>query len=248
MCGVRGWCKRGAAAAAVLVLAGCGVGNPFPDIPGGGRVPVTVTLIGDSLLVQTVPKLAGAFAWNGVNATIVDHSAGGVGLLDAGARTNIDTLLDAAPAGSIVVYEFSGNCLFSCPYTYGSDAFFNAWDTQIWNLILDAKARKLIPVWVSGPPMDATIDPLHASTAARIASDVAGIANWNGVDLCDWTSALADENGAYQQELWYADPFADPAVHQVRDPDGVHLAVDGPARSADWLAVTVAQISARLAG
>jgi hypothetical protein len=230
----------------VLVLAGCGLGNPWPDIPGGGRVPVTVTLIGDSLLVQTLPKLPAAFAWNGVNATIVDHSAGGVGLLDTGVRERIDALLDAAPSGSIVVFQFSGNCLFGCPYSYGSEEFFAAWDAQIWHLIIDAKTRGLIPIWVTGPPMDPVIDPLHA--AARIASDGAGVAHWIGIDVCDWTNALADVDGAYQRELWYADLFAEPAIHTVRDPDGVHLAGDGPARSAGWLAVTVAQISARLAG
>ena len=60
--------------------------------------------------------------------------------------------------------------------------------------------------------------------------------------LVDWGGALHDVNNAYQETLWYADVFAGPAWHSVRNIDGVHLDGEGPRRAASWTAYAIAKL------
>jgi len=76
---------RGLAAATViallLTLAGCGIARSRPDVaPASGTR--TVLLLGDELLAQTAPTLAGSLAFFGLAASVVDGTTPGAGLLD----------------------------------------------------------------------------------------------------------------------------------------------------------------------
>ena len=117
--------------AATLVLAGC-VGQDYPPgspVLGSTGTYPAVLLFGDSLLQQTSPLIAPSLQWHGVEAPVIDRATGGVGMLDHGFEAYTDEVYASAPAGSVVVIQFSGNCFFGpgggCPHEPGTPAFFD---------------------------------------------------------------------------------------------------------------------------
>jgi hypothetical protein len=234
--------KRTLAASLVVVaLAGCGIGRPWPTVtPGDTPAHRTVLLLGDSLLEQAAPYLRGALVFDGVEATIVNRSAGGTGLLDPDRHDDAVTAMEDVPERTIVVFEYSGNCFYSCPVLPGSPEFYAMWEAAMRDLIADAQDRGLVPVWVKPPPFYG--DPGHNEVVARLATMAASVAHELDIGMSDWSSALTDMLGNYQHDLWYADLWADPAWHQVRLDDGVHFTPDGARRAASWTAATIASL------
>jgi hypothetical protein len=231
------------AALALLVLAGCGIGRPWPTVTPAGapaHPTPTVLLLGDSLLEQTAPYLRGALAFDGVDATIVNRSAGGTGLLDPDRPDDDVNAMDDVPESTIVVFEYSGNCFYSCPVLPGSPEFYAMWEAAMRDLIGDAQDRGLVAVWANPPPFSG--DPGHNEVVAKLATLATSVAHDLDIAMSDWSLALTDTMGNYQHDLWYADPWADPAWHQVRFDDGVHFTPDGARRAASWTAATIASL------
>jgi lysophospholipase L1-like esterase len=230
-----------AAALALLVLAGCGIGRPWPTVTRtDSPAHLTVLLLGDSLLEQTAPYLRGALAFDGVDATVVNRSAGGTGLLDPDRQDDAVTEMDDVPERTIVVFEYSGNCFSSCPVLPGSPEFYEMWEAEMRDLSADAQDRGLVPVWANPPPFSG--DPGHNEVVSRLATMATSLADELDIGMSDWSLALTDTNGKYQHDLWYADPWADPGWHQVRLDDGVHFTPDGARRAASWTAATIASV------
>ncbi len=236
---IRRW---SAAVALAAALAGCGVANPWPDAHSTG--PVTVTLIGDSLLYQAGPYVAGALAWDGMSATVNNTAIGGTGELDDQHTARVDAVLDQAPAASVVVFEYSGNCFWSpgggCAFTPGTPEFYDAWRTQMIADTEYAKAKGLRVIWVASPPFGPAAGG-HADVVASLSTMTQEVATEEGVGFVDWRVALADTTGKFQSLLFYADPFAQATLHTVRDPDDIHFVVDGDKRAAAWVAAGVVQ-------
>jgi hypothetical protein len=227
-----------------IAAVACGEANPSPVIPGGATGTRSVLLIGDSLMLQAAPYVQTTLAWYGMNTTVADTSVGGTGLLDTGIRERIAASLDAAPARSVVVFQYWGNCLFVAPagcgpYTYGSTEFFQAWEAMMRTLISDARARSHTVIWVNNPPSS---DANQAGVPDLLNTMYTRVCRQLGVQLADWLTALTDVDGKYQQYLLYAKLFEEPTWHQVRDADGTHLAVDGSQRAALWLAAAVRNV------
>ncbi len=215
------------------------MGRPWPEATRTGpREPRTVLLIGDSLLQQAASDIPGALAFDGVDATVVDVSRGGSGLLDPGLREYAAAAMDEVPEGTIVVFEYSGNCFYSCPVLPGSPEFYTMWEQVMRDMIADAQERGLVPMWAKSPPFAG--DPGHSQVVAHLADIDASVTYELGIGMPDWWSALTDALGAYQHDLWYADLFSDPAWHVVRQDDGVHLTPDGGRRAASWTAAAIA--------
>ena len=227
-------------AAFLVLVAGCGAGNPWPTTPAGtiAAESHTVLLLGDSLLNQTAGMLPNALAWHGLSANVVDESYPGTGLLDPHmVATQIAKVADH-PRADIVVIEFSGNC-FNCPVAYGSDEFFKQWLANLAEIVDAVESRGMHVVLVVPPPIRA--DLTGAAVQHDLGLGTARLALTDHTALANWTEALADSNGNYQQVLSYADLFGEPTLHTVRNDDGVHLTVDGARRAADWTAVALHQ-------
>ena len=237
--------KRGLCALVLVALAGC-AGNAWPQ-PTPPSAKPGVALVGDSLLFQAAPYVAGALAWYAVDAPLTNRTAGGVGLLDDGFHERLAPILDDLPEGSVVVYQYSGNCFFGpgggCPHVPGTAAFIDAWAASMRLTITAARERGLQPLWVISPRFGPAVGG-HAETVVSIRNATLAVAEEMDVAVVDWGGALHDVYGGYQQLLWYADVFAEPAWHAVRDPDGVHLAPDGARRAASWTAYAVARLTA----
>lgn len=231
--------KRVAVAALLLLLAGCAAGNPWPSIPAGSRAADshTVLLLGDSLLSQTAAALPSAFAWHGLDATVVDESYPGTGLLDPRMVATQIAKIDAHPRADIVVIEFSGNCFLDCPDVYGSTDFFGQWATNLGAIVDYVQSQDKQAVLVVPPPIRP--DLMLAAVQHELGVQVARTAATDHTALANWSDALADSNGNYQQQLFYADLFGESTLHTVRNDDGVHLTDDGARRAADWTVATV---------
>ena len=227
-------------AALLLLVAGCGAGNPWPTAPAGtiATESHTVLLLGDSLLNQTAGMLAGALAWHGLGANIVDESYPGIGLLDPHMVATQIAKVAAHPRADIVVIQFSGNC-FDCPVAYGSDDFLTQWLANLGEIVDAVERRGMHVVLVVSPPIRADLP--WAAVQHDLGVRTARLASTNRIAIANWTDALADSNGNYQQVLSYADLFGEPTLHTVRNDDGVHLTVDGARRAADWTAVALHQ-------
>jgi hypothetical protein len=232
--------KHLAVVALALSLVGCAAGNPWSalrSVPSGTEER-TVLLLGDSLLDQTAPYLPGALAWRGMSATIVDESYPGTGLLDPGIVAVLEDKIDAFPAADIVVIEFTGNC-FVCPVPYGSSEFFAQWSANLQAVFGYVLAQGKHAVLALPPPQRPDLS--SASVQLQLAVQAYFVTIGGAAVLANWREALTDTAGNYQQFLYYADPFADPAVHMIRRDDGVHLTDDGAKRAADWTAAALRQ-------
>ena len=150
--------KRIAVAALLLLVAGCGAGNPWPATPAGtvAAESHTVLLLGDSLLNQTAGMLPNALAWHGLSANVVDESYPGTGLLDPRMVATQIAKVAAHPRADIVVIEFSGNC-FNCPVAYGSDEFFKQWMANLGEIVDAVESRGMQVVLVVPPPIRADL-------------------------------------------------------------------------------------------
>jgi lysophospholipase L1-like esterase len=225
--------KRLAVAALLLLVAGCGAGNPWPSVPTAplGGASHTVLLLGDSLLNQTAATLSSSLSWHGLDANVVDETYGGTGLLDPRMVATQIAIVDAHPHADIVVIEFSGNC-FNCTVAYGSADFVKQWMANLRAITSYAESRDKHVVLVVSPPIRP--DLAWAVGQKQLGSETARLALTDHLALANWSDALSDSNGNYQQVLFYADFFADATTHTVRNDDGVHLTEDGARRAADW--------------
>jgi hypothetical protein len=225
--------KRLAVAALLLLLAGCATGNPWPSVPASplGAESHTVLLLGDSLLNQTADSLSDALSWHGLDANVVDETYGGTGLLDPRMVATQIAIINDHPHADIVVVGFSGNC-FNCTVAYGSVDFFKQWSANLRAIVDDAQSRDKQVVLVVSPPIRP--DLAWAAGQKELGSETASLALTDHLALANWSDAVADANGNYQQVLFYADLFADATSHTVRNDDGVHLTEDGARRTAEW--------------
>ena len=222
----------------LVTLGACGHANAWPNPPRstGDREPVTVTLIGDSLLHQSAPLLPDALSFLGQPSHVIDHSVPGSGLIDTGVDSGIgeriDQWLTSAPAGSVVVIAYSGNCLF-CPVS--GQQFLDLWRTSLTSAVLQARDLGLRVVVVAPPAVRPDLQP-RAQVARDLAEMVHSVSAEYGVTEADWGRALDDVDGQYRDWLVYDELFQPPAAHLVHDPDGLHLAPDGEKRAAAWTA------------
>jgi lysophospholipase L1-like esterase len=180
---------------------------------------------------QTAPQLAAAFAWHHLDATVINESYGGTGLLDPHMVSTQIATINAQRRADIIVIEFSGNC-FSCSVTYGSPEFFEEWSTNLVTIVHYVQSQGKHAVVVLPPPLRP--DVASAGVELQLGIQDRADAVETGATLANWSDALVDSDGNYQQVLNYADVFADPAPHTVRNDDGVHLTVDGARRTAEW--------------
>ena len=158
---------------------------------------------------QTAGMLPNALAWHGLSANVVDESYPGTGLLDPHmVATQIAKVADH-PRADIVVIEFSGNC-FNCPVAYGSDEFFKQWLANLAEIVDAVESRGMHVVLVVPPPIRA--DLTWAAVQHDLGLRTASLALTDHTALANWTEALADSNGNYQQVLSYADLFGEPDV------------------------------------
>jgi hypothetical protein len=229
--------------ASAVLIAGCLGQNP-PPTNAAPRAYPSVVLLGDSLLSQAAPYVPGALGWHGVQAPVIDRAVGGTGLLDEEHAARSRSIFSETPPGSVVVIEFSGNCFFGagggCPHEPGSNAFYDAWQQALTQTVIDARARELRPVLSLAPHFDPVVVGGHADVVARLRDVTLHVAGAQGVPVVDWGEALHDVLGRYAQLLWYADAFAEPTWHVVRDGDGIHLTPDGARRAATWIGYTIA--------
>jgi hypothetical protein len=239
--------RLGALIISTALLAGCLGQNP-PPTNGAQRAYPSVVLLGDSLLSQAAPYVPGALGWYGVHAPVVDRAVGGTGVLDEQYLARSRAIFASTPPGSVVVIAFSGNCFFGpgggCPYPPGADAFYNAWRQALTQTVVDARARNLRPLLSLAPLFDSIVVGGHADVVSWLRVITRQVADAQSVPIVDWGQALHDVLGLYAQVLWYADVFAEPTWHVVRDGDGIHLTPDGARRAATWIGHTVATTGA----
>ena len=220
---------------AVLLLfaAGCATGHPWPSVPAASDAAEshTVLLLGDSLLNQTAPELTRALSWHGLDATVVDESFPGTGLLDPHMVATQIAKVNAHRNADIVVIEFSGNC-FTCPVTYGSSEFFQQWSANLGAIVHYVQSLDKHVVLVLPPPLRP--DLAWAEVQRQLGLQDYLLATANHTALANWWEALVDTTGTYQQVLLYPDVFGEATLHTIRADDGVHLTQDGARRTAEW--------------
>jgi hypothetical protein len=239
------------ATAALLVLAGCGVGYPWPSV-GGTSGHRDIIVFGDSITANTLALLPSVVAARGFDATFIDAHINGSGLLSPMAGMDsvayVTAKLDAHPEADIALFQWIGNCLKPCAYPYGSPQFLAAWQDKMQAIIDVTKARGVKVVWAISPP------PLPVERAIGHLPDYPAFVNQSfalivaemrlatqpGVAVTNWYTPLAagdDFIGHYDNVLLY-----DGQLHVVRLDDGVHLSVDGAIRTSVWTASTLAAI------
>jgi hypothetical protein len=225
----------GATLVALLALAGCGLGNPWPKPPPAAPTSLRVTMFGDSLLTGSAPMLRAALDFDHQPNTVVDLTVPGSGLLDPGIH---EFLADRLPADGVVVFEYVGMCS-SCPATIGSPTYFSLWEDSMRTVIADTRAQGLDVVWVKPPP---SINPyaqgVSAMQAAMVDRVIADLADAHVVEA-DWWTALGDVKGDYQLDLWYDDFLRGGSLHRVRLFDAFHLTDVGRQRASAWTAAAV---------
>jgi len=244
--------KKVVGAFVLLLLAGCGIGLPWPNLPPPGAAHHDVLLVGDNLMRSTQTVLPGVLT----EATIFDEHRDGSGLL-----TKIDgmdpadfviAMLDAHPTTDTVLAEWTGICADPCPSTYGSQEFYDAWDAAMQSIVDAVRSRPDPPtlVWVITPP--APPDP--AGAPYGFTADVSNALSWRtraaaaGLDvpLADWWGALMAQDdflGHYDQflafQVW---PEAYATPHKVRTDDLVLYTVDGALRTSVWTATKLREV------
>jgi hypothetical protein len=226
-----------------LLLAGCGLANPWPTVGGGVSGHHEILVVGDSLLGQAAPYLPAALADSGIDAHVTDEHVDAMGLLDPvpGDGRSVSDWFDAtisAHPADIVIFEFVGTCSCAHSPSYGSAAFYTQWFDVAADLAQRAHNHGARALWVVSPPVRP--DPTN-----NIADTVRGLAFRDGLmparsgtGTADWWTALTDTTGAYQDALLY-----DGAIHTVRFGDGLHFTPDGASRAARF---TVAGLRAML--
>ena len=195
-------------------------------------------LLGDSLLNQTAPELNRALAWHGLDATVIDESFPGTGLLDPHMVATQIAKVNAHRNADIVVIEFSGNC-FTCPVTYGSSEFFQQWSANLGAIVQYVQSLDKHVVLVLPPPLRP--DLAWAEVQRQLGVQDYLLAAAKHTALANWWEALVDTTGTYQQVLLYPDVFGEATLHTIRADDGVHLTQDGARRTAEWTAAALRQ-------
>ncbi|HEY7107548.1 MAG TPA: aryl-sulfate sulfotransferase [Acidimicrobiia bacterium] len=232
----RGWRARFALAALAVVLTGCGIAKPWQEVPSAAGSK-HILLLGDALLSQAAHDVDTALDFAGVDANVVDRTTPGLGLLGPGIVTQLTAQLDANPDTDIVVVEFTGDCQ-SCPVPTGSPEYFQQWLVNAQQLIDAITNRGMVPVWVVAPPIDPAL--ANASSMQSIAQQGLALAQSNQAVVSNWSDALTDIFGAYQDTLLYAGLFEDATLHVVRF-FGTFLTEDGIQRVANWTAAAIRQ-------
>jgi hypothetical protein len=239
------------AAVALLVLAGCGVGYPWPSV-GSTSGHRDIIVFGDSITANTLALLPSVVAARGFNATFIDEHINGSGLLSPmdgmDSVAYVTAKLDAHPEADIALFQWIGNCLRPCAYPYGSSQFLTAWQDKMQAIIDVTRARGVKVVWaVSPPPLPVERAVNHApdypdfvsQSMALIVAEMR-LATQPGVTVTNWYTPLAADDGflgRYDNVLLY-----DGQLHAVRLDDAVHLSVDGAIRTSVWTAATLASI------
>lgn len=237
---------------------GVPLGVTPPVIGAAPARPHAILAVGDSDLAQSVHRVSEVLAQHGFAVPVHDASGSGWGLLDPlDGMSALDVLaqrLEQHPDVDTVVIGFVGVCLFACgpgKLAYGSQQFYDAWDAAARNLVTSARARGLQVVWAVSPPpapapnADPPVEdwfdlPMRHQVAATLVDHARAYGNQFGIATVDFSQALADTQGAWQQELWY-----DGAVHTVRLDDKVHLTEDGSLRTSEWATATLMQLWTR---
>ena len=239
-------------AAVLVVLAGCGIGAAWPNLPPPDSVHHNVLIVGDSLMGSTQTVLPSVLA----EATIFDEHRNGSGLVTPiDGKTPVDfvkAMLDAHPTTDTVLAEWTGACANPCPYSYGSQQFFDAWNKSRQSIVDAVRSRANPPtlVWVISPPAppdpvggqygytEGVSNALSWQTRARAPTANVPLADW-------WTPLMAQDDflGHYDQFLAYQVwPEPQAAPHRVRGDDTVHLTVDGAFRTSVWTATELRQV------
>jgi hypothetical protein len=218
-------------------------------MPPPDAVQHNVLIVGDNLMGDTQAALPSVLT----EATIFDEHRNLSGLV-----TSIDgktpaafvsAMLDAHPSTDTVLAEWTGACVNPCPYPYGSQQFFDAWNQSRQAIVDAVRARANPPtiVWVISPPA-----PTDAASAMfHFTEGVSNALSWQtrawapsaNVPLADWWSPLMardDFLGHYDQFLSYQVwPQPQAAPHKVRADDLVNLTVDGAFRTSVWTATAL---------
>jgi hypothetical protein len=153
----------------------------------------------------------------------------------------VNDMMDKWPNADTVFAEWAGACLAPCTYTYGSQAFYDAWWAMAQRVHDAVLARGKTMVWAISPPAppggstwpyeynQTVSDTLSLQSRSRIT---------DGPRADVWSPLAVDDGrlGHYAQWLnYYVSPrYAD---HQVRSDDLVHMTPDGAYRSAYWSTV-----------
>jgi inosine-uridine nucleoside N-ribohydrolase len=218
----------------MLALAGCGIARQAPPVPSAaGRH--KILLVGDELLGRAATRIAPSLAFSGLGAQVVDLTAPGTGLLDAGIMDSLRARFDANPDASMVVVEFMGNCA-ACPAVPGSPEHTRQWIAAAQQLIDEIRGRGMIPIWVVAPPVAPGL--ANAPVLKALADEGLSFARANGVVVANWADAFTDVEGRFLPTLYYARTFEPAAWHDVRV-DGVGFTDDGAARAATWTAAAI---------
>lgn len=235
-------------ALALLALAACGTGAPWPgiDATAGHR---NVIMFGDSLTGNAFTALAAVVASRGMDATVYDEHANASGLITP--ILGLDPLeyvrqkLDAHPDATIAVFQWAGACARPCPIAYGSDAFVDAWYSKAQDIVDLTRSRGVTPLWtISPPPPPGEGDPsgqydYNEYTGTTLSWKSRAFIYAAGIGYVDWWQALMavdDFLGHYDRTLFYDD-----AWHDVRDADMVHLTPDGAWRASVWTAAGISK-------
>jgi hypothetical protein len=233
-----------AMAALFAVLAGCGIGNPWPNVTPT-REHRTVLMIGDSLVGQNDYSLLNVMTQRGFDVTIIDAHQNGAGLLGpvgdhASALDWVKEQVNLHPDADTVVVEYAGACGVCGTETFpklGEGNFYDLWVTQAHAIIDYLHSEGKLVVWTVSPPIG--VDSPTAASGSQVGVNVSYVLSLLdrvllapvSDGMTDWWTALADTDGKFQTRLFY-----DGAIHTVRSDDLLHLTVDGSIRTATWTA------------
>src|SRR5262245_15951269 len=194
------------AAASLLVLAGCGVGYPWPSVgtTSGHR---DIVVFGDSIAGNTLALLPSVLAARGFDATFIDEHVNTSGLLSPMGGMDpvayVTAKLDAHPEADIALFHWIGNCLKPCPYQYGTPQFLAAWQDKMRAIIDVTKARGVQVVWAVSPPplpVERAVNPAPdypnfvSQSIALIVAETR-LATQPDVAVTDWYTPLAANDG-----------------------------------------------------
>jgi len=241
----------------LVMLAGCGIGLPWVNLPPPGADHHNVLIVGDNLIHSAQSVLPAVLT----EATIFDEHRDGSGLLqpiDGMSPTDfVMAMIDAHPTTDTVLAEWTGICADPCPSTYGSQEFYDAWDAAMQSIVEAVRGRIDPPtiVWVVAPP--APPDP--AGGPFGFGGPVSDQLSWRtrataaplDVPLVDWWAALMAQDdflGHWDQFLAFQvwpEAFATP--HKVRTDDKVLFTVDGAFRASVWTAAKLREVWAAAA-
>jgi hypothetical protein len=206
----------------------------------------------------SVGALPAVLADLGFNVTVYDEHINASGLLDpmngVSALEFLDQQLARHPDADTVFFEWVGVCAVACvngTVAYGSPAFYTAWVETTRALVTDARNHGKQVLWAvspSGTP-PATPDPpqedwfsvpMRYQVLTELIRREQTYPKQFGIAVVDWSEALSDTAGNWQQQLFY-----DGALHTVREDDKSHLAPDGSVRTSQWTAAALGQLWTR---